>query len=87
MKRFATLYEVLDRTTSTNEKVAALAARTGAADGAPTWVDDAGLLTGAAGIALALLAAATPVEPAWDRMLLTSIPPRRAGSASRGGRP
>jgi hypothetical protein len=31
-------------------------------------------LTGAAGIALALLAAATPIEPAWDRMLLVSIP-------------
>jgi len=38
------------------------------------WVDDPGLLTGAAGIALALLAAATPVGPAWDRMLLLSIP-------------
>src|SRR5262249_49803841 len=28
------------------------------------WVDDPGLLTGAAGVALALLAAITPVEPA-----------------------
>ncbi len=36
-----------------------------------------GFLTGAAGIGLALLAAATPVEPAWDRVLLTSIPPRQ----------
>ena len=44
-------------------------------DGTSTWVDDPGLLTGAAGIALALLAAATPVEPAWDRMLLASLPP------------
>ena len=35
-----------------------------------------GLLEGAAGIGLALLAAATGVEPAWDRMLLVSIPPR-----------
>ena len=34
------------------------------------WVDDSGLLNGAAGIALALLAAATPVEPVWDRLLL-----------------
>jgi lantibiotic biosynthesis protein len=40
------------------------------------WVDDPGLLTGAAGIALALLAATTPIEPAWDRMLLLAIPPR-----------
>jgi hypothetical protein len=43
-------------------------------DGVPTWVADAGLLTGAAGIALALLAALTAVEPAWDRMLLVAIP-------------
>lgn len=33
-----------------------------------------GILEGAAGIALALLAAATSVEPAWDRMLLMSLP-------------
>jgi len=37
------------------------------------WVDDPGILTGAAGIALALLAAATDIEPAWDRMLLVSL--------------
>jgi hypothetical protein len=37
------------------------------------WLDEPGLLTGAAGVALALLAAATPIEPAWDRMLLVSI--------------
>jgi hypothetical protein len=46
------------------------------ADGALTWVAEPGLLTGAAGVALALLAAATPVEPAWDRMLLAAVPPR-----------
>jgi hypothetical protein len=40
-----------------------------------TWVAEAGLLTGAAGIGLALLAATTPIEPAWDRMLLVAIPP------------
>jgi hypothetical protein len=45
-------------------------------DGEWTWTTDPGLLTGAAGIALALLAATTPIEPAWDRMLLVSIPPR-----------
>lgn len=38
------------------------------------WEDDPGLLTGSAGIGLALLAAATPIEPAWDRMLLLSNP-------------
>jgi hypothetical protein len=45
-------------------------------DGQVTWVADPGLLTGAAGIALALLAATTDVEPAWDRMLLVSVPPQ-----------
>ena len=39
-------------------------------DGTESWVAEPGILTGAAGIALALLAAATPIEPAWDRMLL-----------------
>jgi hypothetical protein len=43
-----------------------------------TWSADPGLLNGATGIALALLAATTPIEPAWDRMLLVSIPPRSA---------
>lgn len=43
-------------------------------DGTKYWDDDPGLLTGAAGIALALLAAATSIEPAWDRMLLVSAP-------------
>ena len=35
-----------------------------------TRVDQAGMLDGAPGVALALLAAATDVPPAWDRMLL-----------------
>jgi hypothetical protein len=39
------------------------------------WVPDPGLLTGASGIALALLAATTDVEPDWDRMLLVAVPP------------
>jgi hypothetical protein len=34
--------------------------------------DDLGLLTGSAGIGLALLSATTAVEPAWDRALLLS---------------
>jgi lantibiotic modifying enzyme len=41
-------------------------------DGTRYWDDDPGILTGAAGIALALLAATTTVEPEWDRMLLLS---------------
>jgi hypothetical protein len=50
-------------------------ARIRGGDGAPTWVAEPGLLTGAAGIALALLAATAPVEPAWDRFLLVAVPP------------
>lgn len=42
------------------------------AGGGWDWVPDPGFLGGAAGIGLALLAAATPVEPAWDRLLLLS---------------
>jgi hypothetical protein len=37
------------------------------------WVDDAGLLSGAAGIALSLHAATTAIEPRWDRALLWSV--------------
>jgi len=36
------------------------------------WVDNPSLLTGAAGIALALLAATSAIEPAWDRVFLLS---------------
>ena len=40
------------------------------------WRTDPGFLTGAAGTGLALLAAASGVEPAWDRLLLLSpVPP------------
>jgi lantibiotic modifying enzyme len=49
-----------------------------------TWWDDPSLLTGAAGIGLALLAAATDVEPSWDRVLLTELP---TGPCGGGGRP
>lgn len=41
-------------------------------DGRLGWIADPGFLGGAAGIGLALLAAATPFEPAWDRLLLLS---------------
>ena len=46
---------------------------------------DRGLLTGATGIALALLAATTDIEPLWDRMLLVSIPQRVPSEAVRTG--
>jgi len=48
-------------------------------DGTRFRQDDPGLLTGASGIALALLAATTSIEPAWDRMLLVSVGPQAAG--------
>jgi hypothetical protein len=44
--------------------------------GQADWADEPGLLVGAAGVALALLAATTSVEPEWDRMLLIDIPDR-----------
>jgi hypothetical protein len=56
------------------EGVAGFAAFMPEEDGKERWIADPGLLNGAAGIALALLAAITPVEPAWDQMLLVSIP-------------
>ncbi|HEX3554832.1 MAG TPA: lanthionine synthetase C family protein [Thermoanaerobaculia bacterium] len=36
------------------------------------WRDEAGFLTGSSGVGLALLAAATEVEPEWDRVLQIS---------------
>jgi hypothetical protein len=43
------------------------------ARGTPMRARDPGLLTGAAGVALALLAAVTPIAPGWDRMLLLDV--------------
>ena len=37
-----------------------------------TRIDQPGLLDGAAGVALVLLAASTPVEPTWDALFLLS---------------
>lgn len=44
------------------------------AEGREERYPDAGFLMGATGIGLALLAAASHVEPEWDRVLLTAIP-------------
>jgi hypothetical protein len=58
--------------------------------GGQSWSSDTDLLNGAAGIALALLAATTSTEPLWDRMLLVSIPPRvppEVVRSTRGWRP
>lgn len=38
----------------------------------PSWESNPDFLDGSLGIALALLAALTPIEPGWDRMLLLS---------------
>jgi lantibiotic modifying enzyme len=62
--------------------IAGFAAWRSGRDRSPVWTEDPGLLTGAAGIALALLAAVTPVEPAWDRVLLVSTPPSPTVSKS-----
>jgi hypothetical protein len=59
--------------------VAGFAAWQGSGDGTVGWADERGFLMGAGGIALALLAAVTPIEPNWDRVLLVSLPPRPAG--------
>lgn len=41
-----------------------------------SWNPDPGFLTGSSGVGLVLLAAATAVEPEWDRVLLADIPGR-----------
>jgi lantibiotic biosynthesis protein len=41
----------------------------------PTWEAGADLLTGAPGVALALHAAISPIEPAWDQLLLADLAP------------
>lgn len=44
-------------------------------DGTTTWDPGADLLTGACGVALALHAAISPVEPGWDQLLLADLAP------------
>jgi hypothetical protein len=56
------------------------------AAGSPAWSADPSLLNGSTGIALALLAATSPIEPLWDRMLLVSTPPRVPTEVVRSGR-
>ena len=42
-----------------------------------SWEEEPGLLVGLSGAGLTLLAAVTPLEPAWDRVMLVSLPPAR----------
>ncbi|MBN2562648.1 MAG: lanthionine synthetase C family protein [Phycisphaerae bacterium] len=53
--------------------IAGFSAWMAAANGEGEWVADPYFLTGAAGVGLALLAATTSVEPAWDRVLLVDV--------------
>ena len=51
--------------------------RAAPSDGTVKWEPDADLLNGAAGVALALHAAISPIEPAWDQVLLADLSPSR----------
>jgi hypothetical protein len=46
--------------------------------GVSGWRNDPGFLEGAAGVGLAFLAAVSPVDPEWDRLLLAATPPAAA---------
>jgi lantibiotic modifying enzyme len=46
------------------------------------WRGEPGFLSGVAGIGLTLLAAVSEVEPAWDRVMVVSVPPRNGAVAS-----
>lgn len=51
--------------------------------GVTGWRGEPGFLSGVAGTGLALLAAVTDVEPAWDRVLAVAVPPRSNGGGAR----
>jgi hypothetical protein len=61
------------------EGVGGFATWTGPPGAGMGWQDQPGFLAGAAGVGLALVAGAVAIEPAWDRLLLTAIPPRPGG--------
>jgi lantibiotic biosynthesis protein len=62
------------------EGAAGFCARRAQADGSVVREADPGLLNGAAGIGLALLAACTDVTPAWDRVFLVDADPGGQGA-------
>jgi hypothetical protein len=49
------------------------------------WSVDRSLLSGATGMALALVAASTAVDPSWDRLLLASVRPIKRRSSTSSG--
>jgi len=51
--------------------------------GAGDWSPQPGFLIGAAGVGLALLGMVSDVEPSWDRVLLTAIPPQEQENQAR----
>jgi hypothetical protein len=56
------------------EGIGGFCAPQGLASPAVGWGGDPGLITGAAGVGLALLAAIGDLEPGWDRLLRVAIP-------------
>jgi hypothetical protein len=71
----AWLARALDmRAPEATPNVAGFRARSADAQGTMCWEADPGLLTGAAGVALALLAGLGHAPPDWDRVLLLSCP-------------
>ena len=55
-------------------------------DGRRRPVTARGLIAGAAGIGLGLLAACTPVEPVWDRFFAVNVPPLGRSSIAHARR-
>jgi lantibiotic biosynthesis protein len=55
--------------------IAGFRARLWDSAGKPIWDDNPGLLNGAAGVGLALLAALSDQEPMWDSCMLLDMPP------------
>jgi lantibiotic modifying enzyme len=72
-----TFYKDIQRWRRPDRGVAGFQAWSTRPQGGLGWVDDRSFLTGVLGVGLTLLAAVTSVEPAWDRVLLASLPSRR----------
>src|SRR5262245_16707592 len=62
------------------EGAAGFSARMSDGSGEAEWRPEEGMLNGIAGIGLALLAALTSEDPAWDRTLIPALPGRARGT-------